>query len=128
MFCSNFEGCQGVSIDVVIFDWTSVHILLDFAAKLLYGFTVPIKGEGEGVKETCALCFRNLRLAFCWRHVSSFDSLSCVRCSCEGFFLSSRVGHLLLSSMARIKQTASLIEGLLLLTADLYFFFFFSYD
>ena len=48
MFCRNFEGCEGVSIDVVIFDWTSVRILLDFAAKLLYGFTVPIKGEGEG--------------------------------------------------------------------------------
>ena len=55
MFCSNFEGCQGVSIDVVIFDGTSVHILLDFAAKLLYGFTVPIKGEGEGgERDVCA--------------------------------------------------------------------------
>ena len=36
---------MGGSIDVVMFDWVSV-CLLDFDAKLLYGFTVPIKGEG----------------------------------------------------------------------------------
>ena len=29
----------------------SVRILLDFAAKLLYGFTIPIKGEGGGEKD-----------------------------------------------------------------------------
>ena len=65
MICRNFEGCEGLSIDVVSFNWVSVRILLDFAAKLLYGFIIPIKGEGGGVKETCALCSGNLHLAFC---------------------------------------------------------------
>jgi len=48
MICRNFEGCKGLSIDVVSFNWVSVRILLNFAAKLLYSFIVPIKGEGGG--------------------------------------------------------------------------------
>ena len=38
----------GWSIDVAIFGWVSVRLLLDFGAKLLYGFTVRIKCEGGG--------------------------------------------------------------------------------
>ena len=55
MICRNFEGCEGLSIDVVSFNWVSVRILLDFAAKLLYGFIVPIKGEGGGERDMRAL-------------------------------------------------------------------------
>ena len=39
---------MGWSIDVAKFDWASVQLLLGFDAGLLYSFTAPIKGEGEG--------------------------------------------------------------------------------
>ena len=58
---------------MAIFDWVSVRLLLDFDAKLLYGFTVPMKGEGGGVKGTCLLRFHYLHLPFSHRQVSSFD-------------------------------------------------------
>jgi len=43
-----FEGYEGGNIDVVMFNWMSVRLLLDFDTKLLFGFTVPIKGEDGG--------------------------------------------------------------------------------
>ena len=44
----SFEGCLGGIIDVAIFYWTSVQLLLGFDAGLLCSFTAPIKVEGEG--------------------------------------------------------------------------------
>ena len=48
MLHHSFEGFEGGSIDMAMVNWMSVRLLLDFDAKLLYGFTVPIKGEGGG--------------------------------------------------------------------------------
>ena len=36
---------------MAIFNWMSVCLLTGFDAKLLYGFTIPIKGEGGGEKD-----------------------------------------------------------------------------
>ena len=38
----------GGIINVAMFGWASVQLLLGFDAGLLYSFTAPIKGEGEG--------------------------------------------------------------------------------
>ena len=43
-----FRRLLGGTIDVAMFGWASVQLLLGFDARLLYGFIAPIKGEGVG--------------------------------------------------------------------------------